>query len=660
MLTNPLSLDWLWPSDAPVVSSSLWNPPKTLAELVLELQSKNLVLGERLTLPSGEQLYTIRGGRERAIAQIRLYQPVRDRGVEKVLLLSSATLDGLEEYPIRRLQARYQPGRRVRQSLNRLPVRHMRPLSGAPAGASWLATVGTSERTAYGHILRVQLQPRPQVQILGEWVSPEGVLPYWQNVLEPSFEQGRSQLVVNRSQGVEQDYAVYELTEEGDPPLRQITLNEGQGLSPRYREALRLAGVGLWQDAQERLNQLFLELDQGAQPIPHYVQQQYRLIAFHALKAEEMVANTKDDIGQQIVALASIGRWQEALTLAGQSESHGIQGAIALQQSEAALWQRIEVALAFNAAPAVKRFGAWLIMNRDGWSRAEQWLEQQQARTPEVLDLLQRLDLKPTDLAPQQILGPVSPTATTEGFWALPVPELPPGHAWFIVDVDVLRDRQSWLTTPFAALGDRAPRFVWRTLGLHKNNRLGIILTQASRRFFGGTLVVHSLRVSPEGHVRLLTSGDAQLQGALAQSEMLPLASNGSFLDSPGGAARYVRDMPADAQTAVVSTLYRDLESLGQVSLPLEEFRQLVQNWTVVSLPLDGDAEPDWLLQLDRQRLDIGTARPYPLSFAFRHNGVPLHSAIQSRERWLDLLPGSEPRHILTERNGRFWVRQLR
>ncbi|NJK34789.1 MAG: hypothetical protein HC919_07435 [Oscillatoriales cyanobacterium SM2_2_1] len=60
MLTNPLSLDWLWPSDAPVVSSSLWNSPKTLAEVVLDLQSRDLVLGERLTIPSGEQLYTIR------------------------------------------------------------------------------------------------------------------------------------------------------------------------------------------------------------------------------------------------------------------------------------------------------------------------------------------------------------------------------------------------------------------------------------------------------------------------------------------------------------------------------------------------------------------------------------------------------------------------
>ncbi|NJK34788.1 MAG: hypothetical protein HC919_07430 [Oscillatoriales cyanobacterium SM2_2_1] len=585
---------------------------------------------------------------------------MRDRGLEKLILLSSATLDGLEEYQVQSVLTKNLSNPRVRLSLKRLPVQQMRPLAGAPKGASWLATVGRSEQASYGHILRVQVQPRPQVQVLQEWVSPEGTLPYWQNVLEPELRDGRSQLVVNRSQGIERDYAIYELTETGDRPLKQITLNEGKGLPPRYREGLRLASVGLWPDAQQRLNQLFLELDQKSQPIPFYVQQQYRLIAFHALKSRELVQTTKDDMGQQIVALASIGQWQEALSLAGQSEAHGIQGAIALQRSESALWRRVEVSLAFNSSPEVKRFGAWIMLTRDGWRRAEAWLDQQQARTPEALELLQRLDLKPIALAPQQILGAVTSVAVPDGSWLLAVPELPPGQSWFVVDVDVLRDRQTWRMTPFPDLGDRAPRFVWRTLGLHNNNRLGVMISQAGQRVFGGTLVIHSLSISPSGHIRLLTTGDQQLRTALPQSGMLPLASNGSFLSTPSGEVKYLRDMPPAAQAALISHLYRDLESLGQVSLTPEAFQQLVQNWTVLSLPLNGDDEPDWLLQLDRQRLDVGADRSYPLIFAFRHDGTILYSAIQSREQWLNLLPGAEPRQLLTERAGRFWVQPLR
>ena len=96
-LINPLAIKWLASSEAPAFyPKSLWNIPKSLQQIQDELARNQLKLGENYNLKTGEVIYTILEKETQNIREIRLYQMVWDRGVEKFLLVSTKTIAGLD------------------------------------------------------------------------------------------------------------------------------------------------------------------------------------------------------------------------------------------------------------------------------------------------------------------------------------------------------------------------------------------------------------------------------------------------------------------------------------------------------------------------------------------------------------------------------------
>jgi hypothetical protein len=87
LLYNPLLFAWLYAPRAPIVYGSLWSQPKTLQQIRGELEEKSLIIGDVIKLESGEQIFSILEKETKSIQELRLYQSVSDRGVEKFVSL---------------------------------------------------------------------------------------------------------------------------------------------------------------------------------------------------------------------------------------------------------------------------------------------------------------------------------------------------------------------------------------------------------------------------------------------------------------------------------------------------------------------------------------------------------------------------------------------
>jgi hypothetical protein len=106
--------------------------------------------------------------------------------------------------------------------------------------------------------------------------------------------------------------------------------------------------------------------------------------------------------------------------------------------------------------------------------------------------------------------------------------------------------------------------------------------------------------------------------------------------------------------------MYRELQRNGEVSLSIEDFSVLVQQqWTLSSVSLDGVGKPEYLLLLDREKVDLGD-RHYPLAIVFSNDGALLFSDMNGNRIWMDVLPSSTEGQVLTLRNGRYEVWNFR
>jgi hypothetical protein len=140
---------------------------------------------------------------------------------------------------------------------------------------------------------------------------------------------------------------------------------------------------------------------------------------------------------------------------------------------------------------------------------------------------LQRLDLAPLGLNPQQLLGTVSHLGRNNGSkdWFLPPSPLEPNQAWYEVSIHLFKDNQQWRNAPIPELSDRSSRLLWRVLGLALNNNLGIILYDAYGKVQTATITAQSLWVSDDGDLRILASGQDSLASLLNSSIIPPVVA---------------------------------------------------------------------------------------------------------------------------------------
>ena len=177
-LANPLAISWLAPSDAPAFySNSLWNLPKSIPQIQAELGRSQLKLGENFNLKTGEIIYTVLETETQNLREIRFYQTISDRGVEKLLLVSTTTIAGIDEYFVRSPRFKYATEsipERMRPNRNRLPLKKLSLLNNAPSqfNGVWFTTVGNVDGISYGQIYYFVNDKRSRLVELDAWTSP--------------------------------------------------------------------------------------------------------------------------------------------------------------------------------------------------------------------------------------------------------------------------------------------------------------------------------------------------------------------------------------------------------------------------------------------------------------------------------------------------------
>ncbi|CAN1212779.1 hypothetical protein TUMEXPCC7403_21415 [Tumidithrix helvetica PCC 7403] len=678
-LSNPLSMSWLYSTQAPIFTPSLWNQPKTLSQIKAELAESQLSLGDSLELKTGEQIYAVLQSENKAIREIRLYHPISDRGSEKLVLITSIQTPGLDEYFVKAPLIKYRSAQvNTRLNYNRMPLTKLKAIVGtAPSQGVWFVAYGKTDDTMYGQVFNYTPDPQPTMVMLKDWVSPLGEFPKWQvalgnnNSKQENTEQEtapKSQLVINQSIDFEPNYSIFQVEDnishesKSYIQLRQVTLNEGLGLPRKYSNALTLASAGLWSSALTKFNELKLEFKAKGKTFTPYVQEQYELISLHATLSASQARQPFSDFGEQILVKIIDGHWQEALEKIQSTEGSAEKIAAMLAKYDTHIWMRVQTALKIEPSPAVKAWGGLVVLNREGLRQAERWLKEQQADSKDVLALLQKLDLNPIALKPQQLLGTISYLGKGKlgAQWQLTPPELLTGQAWYVIDVAIARDGDTWKNAPFPELIDRSSLFAWKVLGLEQNNRIGIAITENPEELLTASLLAQSLSVDGYGNIRLLATGNEELAKSLNKGSIPALVTTGGSISDTRGQMVYLSALAPETANSIINTLYREIGRLGQVSLSIKDFSQQLQQWSFQSIDIDGDDKPELLLEINRSQVDLGD-RHYPMVAVFTTTGRLLFSDIGNRaRRWIGVLPSKVGGQILTEINGYYEVWTLR
>ncbi len=674
-LVNPLAISWLASSDAPAFyPNSLWNVPKSIKQIQEELGRSQLKLGENYNLKTGEVIYTVLETETQNIREIRLYQTVWDRGIEKLMLVSTMTISGIDEYFVRSpllKYATYSPPERLQPNRNRLPLKKLSLIDNPPKQIGdqkdglWFTTSGRVDGIAYGQIYYFVTDKRSQLFELESWTSAAGEIPKWRSIL--TSNPNSPQLVVNQSQEFEPMFLVYQpeeaiATSIKKVQLRQINLNEAKNQPKAYQDALLMASVGLWSPALGKFNLMVNELRAQGKTLSPFLQEQYDLISLHAKITSERADNPNANIGEKALINIIDGRWSEAIAIANDTTYKGDRIAEMLEKYHPHIWQRAMTMLTFTNATEIKLWGGLVVLQRNGLRRAENWLREQKVDAKDFNQLLQRLDLAPILLKPQQLLGSVTyiGKGNAGSEWFLPPPKLESGQAWYEVRIDLMKDGDKWRNDPFSELSDRSSILLWRILGLSINNNLGVVLYDAYGKAQTSFLTAQSLWVGDDGQLKILASGEASLAPLLTKSIIPPLVTSGGTFDPPKGNSVDWQTLSPKVIERIIRSMYSELQRNGQVSMSIEDFGVLAQQqWTLTSVNLDGFGKSEYLLLLDRSQVDLGD-RHYPLAIAFSSDGSLIFSDMNGGRLWLDVLPSSTEGQILTLRNRRYEVWNFR
>ncbi|WP_019500990.1 hypothetical protein [Pseudanabaena sp. PCC 6802] len=690
LVTNPAAMPWFYPRDGRSLPLASVNPPKTIAEINVELARSDLRLGEKLPININDSIYPVLLTRSNEIQEIRVYQPLTStNGEEKFQLVRKIDITPPDEYFVRAPVFKYKteqlkPGK----ANNQMPLTKLEPIEGtSPSRGIWFMATGKADNITYGQVFYYIAQPQPSLNWAIDWTSPASKSPQWQDFTDVSFTRNspdsnsenapqqdlpalvpnEPELVVERSQAFEPSLAVYSVEASRNPinplQLREINLNEGLKMPKPYSDALLFASGGLWSSALQKLEAWKSELQSKGTAWSPFVQEQYQLIAWHAKALKEQADKTIADPGEQALVLALDGRWKAALDAASSSEITAKSTGEMLKLYGVHIWHRVNVALKLAPQSEVFTWGALIVLERDGLAAAQNWLQAQTGDVKNAIALLQKFDVSPLGIQPDRMLGTITSLGKTPGNgWLIPPPPLPAGQAWYAVNVTVIQDADTWRNSPFPSLAGRSPLFLWEALGMERNPSLSVSLPNTSGQNDLNYLTAHSLSVTGSGELRLLASGPEELTGLLNSSPLTAVVAGGNnaFVGA-NGVETSLSTVDEEIEDRIVRVIYGELQGLGSVSLEQEEFKQQLRSWSFQSVDITGDGQNDLLLELSRQQIDVGD-RHYPMVIAFDSKGGLIFSdiAANARRRWIVLLPSQKPHQILTEIDGQLEVISLK
>ncbi len=660
-LVDPLSLPWMSLEEPVVKPIEQLIPPQTLEQIKVELSDSRLLLGDKL-IPSisGDEIYPILDQDSKSIRQIRIYQSLTDglwqgQQKRKLRLIKQTEVKELEEAFIKAPTQRYLLQPKEINPKNTLPLTGLKPIYGdAPSQGTWFTTVGRVDSIVYGQVFSY-LPSQKLLNLSLEWTNPNGKLPEWQRF--PTVKNSEPDLVIDQTQNFDPMFLVFRLeaVPNSEQPLqfRYLNLHESPAMPKIYNQALVLAGGGLWSPALAKLEILKSDLQSKGRSWEPEIQEQFDLISFHAQITSEEAKKPTSDYGINSLLLGMDGLWGEALKNLQGSDFGAKIVLEMLETSSQHLWLRVNTALEVEPSPDVVMWGSVIVLQRQDLPSAEKWLRSHwqfpKQNISEAISLLQRLDLSPLGIEPEQFVGSVRLVGKSlEAKWQIPPPALIVGQTWYEVDISVIRDRDTWRDAPFPELELRSRLIIWKALGLEANNILTVTIPNTDGET--ASLIAQSIWVG-NGQIKILAMGTEELGTRLVND--VALVKGGSLFIESVGDFTSLGGLDQEVFDRIATKIYTELKAFGRVSVSDEEFREKLSRWSLEQVNLQGKDTKDLILKIDRDKIDLGD-RSYPIVMIFSNTGDLLFGDMSSgaTKRWVALLPSEAPQKILVKTNG--------
>jgi hypothetical protein len=521
MLLEPNSILWLnhflpaW-SQVPIALS---NPLQTLDEIKAELEAQQLSLGvempvgDEVVIPVWQTLSDCTETDCQAITSLRVYFVEEQiTGDRRYSLLSEIRLGAA--------------------SLDRFTALNFL-VRGNEAG-DWLSLEGQTEAAdltaanRYG-ILFFYDPVEKQLQNTLTWQNPAGRSPEWRQVLGDQDLE----LVIDQSQGIDPEFAVYQVKEKSKSPvLKPITLDKSALDLPIYQKALELARLKLWAIAAQQLQQVKQTIQPGTWTPEAETQLQF--IHYHGQRLTEQCNALTLNIGQTISHCLQGGDVNEALRLLQNNIDDPLVVKTVVSFLEAngkGLQARLDVLHAMDPLrEAVILWQFFALTAQDGSQKAIATLKQKQQidgkLQTKINTLLGQIEKTLSQQAhplsaESKVIGQLRPAGTIRpGEWLQPESQaiaLKPDDNWHILEVSRFFDGTQWQQAPFKLdLSKFAPgQALWQTLGLNQNEQIYVgssDFQQSASTAFGQ---VQAARLQ-NNKLQLLVRGQQSLPGGQA------------------------------------------------------------------------------------------------------------------------------------------------
>jgi len=668
-LINPLSLPWVSLDEPVEVPLQQVNPFQTIEQIKAELSESQLVLGDKLVSSiSGYNIYPILDQDSKAIRQIRVYEPLGRAFWEaeknkKLRLVKQTEVLELEEAFIKAPFQKYKVKPTAINPERTLPLTELKLIEGdAPSQGIWFMAIGRVDGGVYGRVFSY-LNSQLLLEMELEWTNPNDQLPQWQRF--PTVKNPEPDLVIDQTQNYDPLFLVFRLEATNNPAypfeFRHLNLHESPAMPKLYNDALVLASGGLWSPALAKLEALKSQIQVKEEPWEPIIQEQYDLISYHAKITSEQARENTSDYGLNSLMLGMDGAWAEALSNL-QGSDFGAKIVLEMLATDSPhLWGRVNTALEVESSPEVVIWGSVIVLQRQDLPSAERWLRSHwkfpNRAISEAISLLQRVDLSPLGIEPQQFVGTVRFVGDIiENKWQITPPPLISGQNWYEIDISVIRDQDVWRNAPFPELQARSRLIIWKALGLDTNNSLTVEIPNTDGETT--SLIAKSISIDSNGQIQLLATGSPELGNRLGGR--YALVKGGNFFIQPTGSFSAFSILDQPVVNRISEKVYQELSVFGKVSVSEEEFREKLLRWSLEVVNLQGKDSKDLLLKIDREKIDLGD-RSYPIVIIFSQSGDLLFSDMSNSEakRWVTLLPGSDPQKILIETNGTYESQSL-
>ena len=498
----------------------------------------------------------------------------------------------------------------------------------------WLELSGQLTRgntaIAYGQILHYNPE-RSHLSLMPQWTSPAGQAPYWEEVTGGDTPE----LVINQTVGLEPQFQIYQVKPRDFLPdpieLDAISLAEPASDDPAYNNALILARNGLWSPAL-RWMQALQQRTQKNSAWTATIQAQLDTIRLHAQATKAQAEQSWASPSQQVLTNLIDGRWAAALQVFQASSENRREVTSLLKADTGRLWNRVEAALKVDPQPEVKAWGALIQIAQQNRSAAIAWLNKQPQNTSTsnqlVYAVLNQFDAtfaiaKTTENHPSRLIGSIEQlNQVNADDWLQPQQatalKLADQQVWYQVQVAGFNDGKTWQQAPFASLKlpKTAPaQALWQLLGLKTDPEIQIIVWAADgqQSTIGATVKAAQLK---GGVLRLLATGAAIPKTTLVTTSSdreplpQPLALTATALQwlEPNSMllSSFAQQQPQQV-AKILPIVWRELQQADQLSegaLPrLEVMQQRMQDWTVQSIDLTGNNQPEVILTLDNETL---------------------------------------------------------